>query len=108
MIEVDGVWYENENGRNPHDGVRWVLPAGTLWKKWFDVYADRPRGGGGSWVQLAQTDPIRPAPESQKLKLTPGKHSIRVAYFLTERLADGKPAQEVRVETNAVEFEVGK
>jgi RNA polymerase sigma factor (sigma-70 family) len=109
LIEVDGVWYENENGRNPADGPQWVLPAGAAnWAKKFDVYADRPRGGGRSWVLLTPDDQKRPIAEDRQLKLTPGKHTIRVAYFLTEQRADGKAGDEIRVETNAVEFEIAK
>ena len=66
------------------------------------------RGGGGSWVALAPDDPIRPAPESRKLKLAPGRHTIRVAFFLFDRRVDGKATDEFRVETNPVEFEAGK
>ena len=111
LLEVDGAWYENETGRGGNDKMK-VLSKSTQWGKWFEVHADRPRDGGNSWVVLVPDDPIRPAPESQKLKLTPGKHAIRVAYYLTEYGANGQPlkgdASEIRIETNAVEIEISK
>jgi hypothetical protein len=106
LIEVDGVWYENESGRaTPHRKAEEILKPAPGWVRWFDVYADRPRGGGGSWVVMVPDDPIRPAPDSQKLKLTPGKHTVRVVYFLTDT---GKNAAEIRIETNTVEIEIEK
>jgi hypothetical protein len=113
VIEVDGAWYENESGlATPRREAEKVLKPGAGWTKWFDVYADRPRDGGVSWVVMLPDDPIRPAPDSQKLKLTPGRHKVRAAYFLTEYGADGRPrksdAAEIRLETNAVEIEIEK
>ena len=52
-------------------------------------------------------DPIRPAPDSQKLKLKPGKHTIRVAFFICKLSPGNKEAPlERRIETNAVEIEI--
>lgn len=80
------------------------------WAKWFDVFADRPRGGANAWIRLTPDDKPSPIPESWKLKLTPGKHTVRVAYFLTEYGDNGQPlkgdAAEIRVESNAVEIEI--
>jgi len=45
-----------------------------------------------------------------ELKLTPGKHTVRVAYLLTEYGDNGQrlkgDAAEIRVESNAIEIEI--
>ena len=107
LLEVDGVWYENETGRvNTADGAV-VLRSATPWQTRFSVFADAPRTSGGSWIVMLPDDPIRPAPDSQKLKLKPGKHTIRVAYFILKVSENNKESPpELRIETNAVEIEI--
>ena len=58
--------------------------------------------GWGKGLAVPRAAPHEP------LALTPGKHTIRVAYFLYERRVDGLVREEFRVETNAVEFEIVK
>jgi RNA polymerase sigma factor (sigma-70 family) len=107
LLEVDGVWYECETGRVDTSAKSVALPPGAPWQKRFEVFADAPRNGGGSWVVMLSDDPIRPAPDSQKLKLKPGKHTFRVAFFICKLATDNKqPPLESRIETNSVEIEV--
>jgi RNA polymerase sigma factor (sigma-70 family) len=103
-LEFDGVWYEI--GKFRGGGImREALSPGSGWTKWLDVHVDKPSGDGNAWLLLPSDDRVA---EPQKLKLTPGKHKVRVAYLLTERGEFGMPlhASGARVESNAVEIEI--
>jgi hypothetical protein len=106
LLEFDGVWYENATGRGADMQAK-ILDPERSWTKWVDVHVGRPSGDGNAWVLL--TPDHHPPGKSQKLKLTPGKHTVRVAHFLIE-LADDrqslKGVAKTRVETNAVEIEI--
>jgi hypothetical protein len=84
-IEVDGVWYHAPQQELDIKGFK--IGAGALYEPWVTIKLD-----AHMW-RRSEKDWIGPA----SLKLTPGKHKLRVAY---------PTASKMRPISNAVEFAI--
>ena len=88
QIEVDGTWYSFELPSGPYPSVGDPLEPGKQINDWASVTPDE------HWVSLTA--------EKKRFQLPPGKHTIRIRYWL-----EGvTPA--IRPVSGPVEIEVGK
>jgi Tetratricopeptide repeat len=101
-LQVDGKWYKN--GANFPGAPATALKPGMDATHWVDVSL------GGQWYKPADekgkaAEEDKPGGKGGPIVLAPGKHTVRLAYRLTNtRVGEGKP--EIRVLTNAVEIEI--
>ena len=97
-LEVDGKWYRRPQHTHEARQRPQPFPPGRQYDKiainldeWWEPKAPR------------NVDTPRDA-ESERLKLTPGKHTIRVAF--TANPAKDTPGKDVRAISNPVEIEI--
>jgi uncharacterized protein (TIGR03067 family) len=101
-LQVDGKWYKY--GANFPGAPLTALKPGMHADHWLEVSL------GSQWYKVANekekpAEEDKPGGKGGPIVLSPGKHSIRLAYrLINTRLGDGIP--EIRVLTNAVEIEI--
>jgi RNA polymerase sigma factor (sigma-70 family) len=101
-LQIDGKWYKY--GANFPGSPLTALKPGMHADHWLDVSL------GSQWYKVAD-EKVKPAEEDKPggkggpIILAPGKHTIRLAYRLTNARG-GDEVPEIRVQTNAVEIEI--
>jgi WD40 repeat protein len=98
-LQVDGKWYKY--GANFPGAPLTELKPGMHADHWLDVSL------GGQWYKVAdekekRAEEDKPGGKGEPIVLTPGKHTIRLAY----RLVNTRPGSEIRLLTDVVEFEI--
>jgi beta-lactamase regulating signal transducer with metallopeptidase domain/protocatechuate 3,4-dioxygenase beta subunit len=101
-LEVDGRWYRRPLPTHDYRPPMFPLAPGrqydTIWvlpDHWWELTTSPNEDAGGTGVTGS---------EPERLKLTDGRHMIRVA--ITMQASGSEPGQDVRIVSNPVEIEI--